>query len=156
MDEFLEEVLPFIFVAIASLIGAALKAANKGQKKSSAEPLFTPSQPIAPPEPYPYQPAQPTAAPSVPAESRPSQRITPTVHAHLQPDCDTHDVPGSLGVVSTEGKDPCHEDQLTHERTYDEPAKAASGMTFDWSGENMVKAFVMQEVLTRPNQRHAR
>ena len=60
------------------------------------------------------------------------------------------------GVTSMEGKDPCHEDELTLERTYAEAPQQQGGLTFDWSGESMVKAFVMQEVLTRPSQRRAR
>jgi len=32
-------------------------------------------------------------------------------------------------------------------------AREESGLTLDWSGENMVKAFVMQEVLKRPCER---
>ena len=86
----------------------------------------------------------------------PGQVMTPTVHPHLQPDCDTHDVPGSLGFVSTEGKDPCHEEQLTHVRTPEEKAPEQSRLTFDWTGNNLVKAVVMQEVLTRPVHRRAR
>ena len=86
-----------------------------------------------------------------------SQVITPTVHTHYQPDCDTHDAAGSLGVTSTEGKDPCHEEQLTHVRRPEVSiAPAQGGLTFDWTGDNMVKAVVMQEVLTRPVQRRAR
>ena len=82
--------------------------------------------------------------------------IVPTVHPHIEPDCETHDAPGSLGVATMEGKDPCHEEQLTMERAADEPAPAEGGLTFDWSGQNMVKAFVLQEVLTRSAQRMQR
>lgn len=81
----------------------------------------------------------------------PMQVMTPTVHTHVQPDCDTHDAPGSLGYASTEGKDPCHEEQLTHPRTMEEAAAPEQGgLTFSWTGSDLVKAVVMQEVLTRP------
>ena len=86
----------------------------------------------------------------------PTAVITPTVHTHYQPDCDVHDAPGSLGLASDEGKDPCHESQLTHAHSEDDVAPAESGLTLDWSGEGLVKAFVMQEVLTRPCDRRAR
>ena len=83
--------------------------------------------------------------------------MTPTVHTHLQPDCDTHDAPtsGSLNVVSPEGKDPCHQEQLPQRRQSVAEAAPAEqpGLTLDWNGEAMVKAFVMQEVLTRPCDR---
>ena len=93
----------------------------------------------------------------MPEAAVPKQLIEPTVHAHVQPDCEAHDTPGSLGVASSEGKDPCHEQQLTHARfVQEQEAENEGGLTFDWSGESMVKAFVMQEILTRPCQRQAR
>lgn len=107
--------------------------------------------------PHPYAPSavQPLMPPQSVADI-PGRVIVPTVHAHVQPDCDTHDAPGSLGVTSPEGKDPCHEEQMTPRMAFTEPIQEEGGLTFDWSGENMVKAFVMQEVLTRPAQRRAR
>lgn len=93
-------------------------------------------------------------------KAAPMQVIQPTVHAHVEPDCAEHDAPttGSLDFVSTEGKDPCHKDELTLERQPAEPPvpAAAPGLTFDWSGESLVKAFVMQEVLQRPITRNRR
>lgn len=136
-------------VIVVSMIASAKKAKNKRvadaakQSRAQEHPAFVP-------------PAQTTVLPPLVFADGSDQEITPTVHPHLEPDCDTHDAPGSLGVTSTEGKDPCHEAQLTHPRTTDDSVQEASGLTFDWSGENMVRAFVMQEVLTRPCQRQAR
>ncbi len=149
----MENLFPALFLIIAA-VASALSSAKKNREKAAAKERHqAAASPWAQAEPMAAQakPAAPMSFPGVPGPA-----ITPTVHAHLQPDCDAHDAPGSLGVTSTEGKDPCHEDQLTLERTYDEPVKAEGGLTFDWSGENMVKAFVMQEILTRPCQRHAR
>ncbi len=141
-------------VIVISMIASAKKAKNKriydAAKQSRAQ-----EQAASEPAPT-WTPAQPSVLPPPVFTDGPSQVITPTVHPHLEPDCDTHDAPGSLGVTSTEGKDPCHEEQLTHPRTTDDSVQDAPGLTFDWSGENMVKAFVMQEVLTRPCQRQAR
>ncbi len=109
--------------------------------------------------PTPPAPAQPVTAPPVPAKPAvaPPVPARPAVHPHLQPDCVTHDAPGSLGVTTLEGKDPCHEEQLTHPRTrLAEPAAGHSGLALDWSGKAMVQAFVMQEVLTRPCDRRRR
>ncbi len=154
----MEELFPLLIVfigAIGSIVSAASKSKNskaatarhqsdlanrlrtvQAQQEAASQPLRTP--------------VQPQVVASAPA-------MAPQVHTHYQPDCDTHDAPsGSLSVTSTEGKDPCHEAQLTHARSFQEPAQEEPGMTFDWSGENMVKAFVMQEVLTRPCQRQAR
>ncbi len=100
-----------------------------------------------------------TMMPSMAVSDVPGQVIAPvvpTVHPHVQPDCEIHDRAGSLGVVSTEGKDPCHEEQLSMMRSSAEVPQEEGGLTFDWSGDNMVKAFVMQEVLSRPVQRHRR
>ncbi len=162
MDEMissvLEELFPFIFVVIAlisSLAAAIKKAGQKAEAHSFGASPVKP-KPAAPRQPHPYAPAQPVVAPALSASDVPGQVIVPTVHTHVEPDCDTHDAPGSLGETSSEGKDPCHEEQLTHVRTIEEPAPEQGGLTFSWSGDNMVKAVIMQEVLTRPCQRRAR
>lgn len=153
ISSFSELVVAGIIILI-SMIASAKKAKNKrvyeaakashAREQASAEPA------------KPWTPIQPTVLPPLTLEDMPVQ-AAPAVHPHLEPDCETHDAPsGSLGVTSAEGKDPCHEAQLTHPRTIQEPAHEEPGITFDWSGENMVKAFVMQEVLTRPCQRQAR
>ena len=147
----------FIFLGIIiSLAASAKKAKNK--RVANAAKKF--SFPAGASEPtvaeHPYTPPQITIRPSMVVTDMPAQVIAPTVHAHVQPDCDTHDTPGSLGVTSSEGKDPCHEPQLTHARSTPETTEVEGGLTFDWSGQNMVKAFVMQEILTRPCQRQAR
>lgn len=84
----------------------------------------------------------------------------PQVHTHLAAECEEHDAPGSLGEGSMEGKDPCHEEQLP---TMKAPrpeiqleTEETSGLQLDWSGENMARAFVMQEILTRPCDRRRR
>ncbi len=154
----LEELFPLAFVVIA-LIGSLASAKKKAAKKAEAHPFGASpvkAKPAAPKQPHPYAPAQPTVAPALSLGDVPNQVIVPTVHAHVEPDCDTHDVPGSLGETSSEGKDPCHEEQLTHTRTIEEPAPEQGSLAFNWSGENMMKAVIMQEVLTRPCQRRAR
>ena len=99
--------------------------------------------------------AQPaTVLPPVSFADVPGQVAMPTVHAHIEPDYEVHDAPGSLGAITAEGKDPCHEEDLTMVRTLmEENTPQTGGLSFDWSGESMVKAFVMQEVLTRPVHR---
>ena len=165
MEELFESLagfLPIIFIAIVGTI--AKKAANtskaqqaahqqqamRQQAMNQARPSAMQSAPVA-------RPAQPTAPASM-ASMLPQQPASaqPTVHTHLAPDCETHDAPtnGSLGFTSTEGKDPCHEDQLIQQRdplVASETARPA--LTLDWNGDALVKAFVMQEVLTRPCDR---
>ena len=155
----MDELFPALLVIVIVFISTISKAAKKQQSRAAveahraaaqsrtgtAEPA---SQAVTPAMSFGDMPGQ-VAAPVI--KSAPI--IAPTVHPHIEPDCDTHDIPGSLGVTSMEGKDPCHEDKLTLERTSTEPVQTEGGMTFDWSGQNMVKAFVMQEVLTRPVNR---
>ena len=143
----MEDFFPLLIVIIGA-ISSIVSAVKKNQQSADAQRRHAAS--------FRQLEQQPMAAPApAPAEAA-AQVIAPTVHPHLAPDCATHDQPGSLGVASLEGKDPCHQQQLTHPRTEEAPAQEEAGLTFDWSGENLVKAFVMQEVLTRPCHRQAR
>ena len=157
----MDELFPALLVIVIGIISTISKAAKKQQSRAAVEAHRAAAQArtgTAEPAPIPQAvvpaiffgdvPGQ-VAAPVI----KPSPALAPAVHPHIQPDCDTHDVPGSLGVTSMEGKDPCHEDELTLERTVSTPAKPEGGLQLEWSGENMVKAFIMQEVLTRPAQR---
>lgn len=157
----MEDLIEVIFVLIAigaSLLSSAIKARKRSETaKQQFSPAAHQAASTTRADAHPYAPAG-MAAPEFPAMSFgdvPGQVITPTVHTHVQPDCTVHDAPGSLGTVSPEGKDPCHEEQLTHRRTVDEPAQPEGGLHLDWSGESLVKTFVMQEVLARPRQRRA-
>ena len=146
-----------VFIAfIGSLVASAKKSKRQRSAKAAHESLAAEKAALAKSR---MQAAVQAARPPVQAmsaPSEPSQVIAPTVHTHLTPDCAIHDAPGSLDFASTEGKDPCHEEQLAGMRVIPEEPEAAGTLTFDWSGESMVKAFVMQEVLTRPAQRQAR
>lgn len=145
---------PILFIFIV------VKIFKKQKKKAEkAQQQLGPSMPAAKPRPaapQPYAPAQPIVAPAISFGDVPGQVIAPTVHAHVEPDCDTHDMPGSLGVTSEEGKDPCHDEQLIHTRQALIVPAEETAQSLPWSGENMMKAVIMQEVLTRPCQRRAR
>ena len=104
-------------------------------------------------------PSQTAASPLSPEGMRPQHIMEPTVHVHQAPECAVHDVPGSLGVNSTEGQDPCHEDQLAHVYPASPSAPVMTevpGLALEWSGDSMVRAVIMQEVLQRPCQRRRR
>lgn len=165
MEE-LASLIPIIIVAVISAVAKASKNKNSQQHPyqqgsgAARPPQARPAAPIQPPPaaPAPARPAAPAPQQVSMASMLPpaQQTMAPTVHTHLQPDCDTHDAPasGSLNVVSPEGKDPCHEEQLPTRRALtQEAAPEQSGLQLDWSGDAMVKAFVMQEVLTRPCDR---
>lgn len=152
-----------VFSAIIVIIGAVatiVSSIKKQQKKAETHypPIVTASPTQARPAAKPAQPVQPVqpvmSAP--PAAEAPAAPAAPTVHTHLAPDCETHDAPGSLNFTRTEGKDPCHAEQLRDEREPLPEEETTPGLTLEWSGEAMVKAFVMQEVLARPGQRRAR
>ena len=157
----MDELFPALLVIVIGIISTISKAAKKQQSRAAVEAHRAAAQArtgTAEPAPVPQAVVPAMSFGDVPGQVaapviKPSPALAPTVHPHIQPDCDTHDVPGSLGVTSMEGKDPCHEDELTLERTVATPAKPAGGLQLEWSGENMVKAFIMQEVLTRPAQR---
>lgn len=95
-------------------------------------------------------------APMAPVEHHHTVQPTITVTPH------TDDMfAGSMYAESTEGYDPCHEDELQPEvnpcevspAAVPQPAPAAGGLQLKWTGDEMVRAFVMSEVLTRPQDR---
>ncbi|MGN0779943.1 MAG: hypothetical protein ACI4MJ_12380 [Aristaeellaceae bacterium] len=116
--------------------------------------MAAPPAPAAPPAAM--MPSQPVdMMPPLPQTRR--EPLAPRVHTHTAPACPEDDNAGSMPYHSPEGVDPCHVEQLppmTQPRpdTMQAPAEQP-GIRLDWTGENMVKAFVMQEVLTRPCQR---
>jgi len=147
-------------IVIIGVIASIVSSVNKNKKKQQAAktPYASPILSSADPKPAAAPRAEQVSMSSMlPPREEPPQVAQPTVHTHLEPDCEEHDAVGSMNIQSPEGKDPCHEEQLTLERRPIALAEESpAGLTFDWSGDAMVKAFVMQEVLTRPSQRRAR
>lgn len=168
----MEEMLEFIIIAIG-LIAAISKAASK--KKAEKEPPIPTvkaghpyTAPKTMPAPAPVKPASMATmlpprqpAPAASPAAIPLQPNTPafvpaqvSLHEHLEASCDAHDAPsGSLNVVSPEGKDPCHEEQMQPRTAFPETEENDVSLDLDWSADGMVKAFIMQEVLTRPAKR---
>ena len=96
--------------------------------------------------------------PETPAAPAARREIAPRVETRVRVSPHMEDYEGSLHAESTEGIDPCHEEQLS-ERPAPQLAPMpveAPGIRLDWTGENMVKAFIMQEVLQRPCDRRKR
>ncbi len=139
----------------------ALFGKNGKKQKDAARSPYAP--PVA------KKPAIPTVKPAAPAPmrtlktapvlQRSAERpaIAPRVHAHVAPGGPEHDVQGSLTFKSTEGVDLCHEDMLPDVETarpdFSLPDEERSGLNLQWTGDAMVKSFIMSEVLTRPCQR---
>lgn len=126
---------------VADVIRSAVQAASQG-KKTPARPA--PQQTIMP---------MTQTTPASPFGS--ITPLAPSVHTHVDPDCETHDAPGSLGVTSMEGKDMCHEDQFDV-RSEMPVITERPGLQLDLSGKALTQAFIMQEVLTRPCDRRPR
>lgn len=159
-----------IFGLFWAIIVIAVAVSSSNKKKAKKQQTQIPYETVSV-DSSPYSEAPHTTPAPVKVRTRPAPAATmaaplerqelkkviePTVHAHTAPDCVTHDAPGSLGVASPEGKDPCHAAQLP-DPLQPRPAYAVAseipGLSLEWSGENMVKAVIMQEVLTRPCQR---
>ena len=131
--------LLFFWIFIGLPVSIAKKAAN--QKKSAR-----PAVQKAPAE------EQPSAA-QKPAEPERMSTLTPSLY---EPDHDDSVFTGSLGPVSTEGYDPCHEAQMSSMEPVCKPGKetappkaAAPGLPFGWTGSDMVRGIVMSEILKR-------
>ena len=60
---------------------------------------------------------------------------------------------GSMNAVTGEGYDPCHDEQLaplSHAETAVPAAQAAEpGLQLSWTGSDIVRGFVMGEILNR-------
>lgn len=154
----MDELIPALFILIATVAGIFSSAKKEKERKAAAEHHKAAAAARVQAAQQKIQSATKpqSAKAAVPPRSFsnvPGQVITPTIHTHIQPDCDVHDAQGSLNFASTEGKDPCHEDQLSGLRTEEPASVPQPGLTFDWTGDSMVKAVVMQEVLNRPVHR---
>ncbi len=60
---------------------------------------------------------------------------------------------GSLGSLSTEGFDPCHEEQMEHLSSlaseHDAEPQELPGLSMQWTGDEIVRGLVVSEVLKR-------
>ena len=129
--------LLFAWIFVGLPISIAKKAAN--QKKQV--------RPAAPAE----DETSAKPAPAAPERLRP---LTPTLS---EPDHDDSVFTGSLGAFSTEGYDPCHDEQMRDMepvckpgRAQEHPApQARSGLPLGWTGSDMVRGVVMSEILNR-------
>ncbi len=156
----MEDLMPAIIIIVSTVIGI-ISSSKKEQEKKAAEARRAEAararvenarkaqQAPAPAQPVAMMPTMPTAA-------APHQVATPKVHVHLDPAIVSHDMSGSMASPHTEGVDPCHEEQMHPRTTLPDAPEPVSGISLEWSGENMVKAFVMQELLKRPQERRAR
>ena len=134
--------LLFAWIFVGLPISIAKKAAN--QKKQ-----VRPVRPAAPAE------DETSAKPALAAPER-LRPLTPTLS---EPDHDDSVFTGSLGAFSTEGYDPCHDEQMRNIEPVCKPGRAQehqppapqahSGLPLGWTGSDMVRGVVMSEILNR-------
>jgi hypothetical protein len=146
----------FGLVIIWLLIGLPLSWLNKVAKKKTAQ-----NQANA-------KPAKTNAAAKAATASRqvPPQRLKPeSVHegssihpSVMQPtititEHDDSVYQGSLNAETGEGFDPCHDEQLAPlflaETAMPAVETAESGLQLEWTGSEVVRGFVMSEILKR-------
>ena len=155
------EALSVIFVIFA-VISSLAKAAQR--KNGNAQQRVRQQRAQKAPQPRAVMPASPAPAPQA-AQQRQELRPTVSVTPHTE-----ETFLGSLGEDSLEGVDPCHEDELA---PADYPCQASpdamsgaaarpraaaqpSKLNLHWSGDEMLRAVVMSEILTRPCDRRRR
>ena len=152
----------FIAITLSNALSGKNKKAQKKKQTSippvTAKPVTQQPAPAKAEEPI-RRPIEKLFTEPAPAETAvPAQPVpaAPRVHTHLAPDCDIDGPSGSMDYVSTEGVDPCHDDDLPS-RAAPRPGFTAPreqpGLALEWTGDALVKSVIMQEVLTRPCQR---
>ena len=136
--------LLFFWVFIGIPVSAAKKAADR---KKAAQPAV---QKARREDPAPAAPKPAAPKPAAP------ERLTPLASTLYEPDHDDSVFTGSLGPVTTEGYDPCHEEQLSGMepvcrpgRESLSPAETSPGLPLGWTGNDIVRGIVMSEILNR-------
>ena len=134
--------LLFFWVFIGIPISLAKKAAN--QKKAARPPVHQKTGENSSP-PAAHEPAAP-------------ERLTTLTSSLYEPDHDDSVFTGSLGAVTGEGYDPCHEEQMSGMEKVCKPGaeapaaftgETAGGLPLGWTGNDVVRGIVMSEILNR-------
>ena len=142
--------LLFIWLLIGLPLSKLSKIAKKQQQEvRNAKPAATPKQQNAKPKQQQQQTPKPAAPRYEGSPIRPTvMQPTITVTEH-----DDSVYQGSMNADTGEGYDPCHDEQLAP-LTLAETAVPAgetgeSGLQLGWTGSDIVRGFVMSEILKR-------
>ena len=136
-----------ILVVLWLVIGLPLAKLSQQAKKNNAAKNAAQKR-VQQPAAEPVKPAAPAvSAPEPPVlESRLRPTISVTEH-------DDSIYQGSLNAVTGEGYDPCHDEQLAPlsaaETAVPAAEAAAPGLQLAWTGSDVVRGFVMSEILKR-------
>lgn len=163
----MEELFEFIAVVfvIVGLIGKSRKRKGKGKQQPQAkqweklEKSITQMFDDAVIQPMKAQWKAPEAPQPSPMGEKTHEGIHPCEEhgmppQQLQMDLPPEPVSGSLPETTHEGQHPCDVHNAAPLAAPEPaPVEAQPGLQLDWTGDSMVKAFIIQEVLTRPCQR---
>lgn len=138
------EFQPILILAVIwLLIGLPLSKLSKTAKQQQASRKAKPSGAKAPQQ-KPEGAASETPEPARPTVLQPTITFTEDDDSVYQ---------GSMNAVTGEGYDPCHDEQLAPltatETAVPAPEPAAPGLQLSWTGSDIVRGFVMSEILTR-------
>ena len=135
---------PILILVIIWLLIAPILSAAKKQQAKNAKPGAAKQSGAKAPNQQPETNSTYVAHEARPTVMQPS--ITFTEH-------DDSVYQGSMNAVTGEGYDPCHDEQLaplTQAETAPVPAaEAAPGLQLSFTGNEVVRGFVMSEILTR-------
>jgi len=140
------EFSPILILAVVWIIIGMLSKMNKTSKQQQAARKPGSAKPGAQQRDEPEKNAAKPAPekPFRPAVMQPT--ITVTEH-------DDTIYQGSMNAVTGEGYDPCHDEQLAPlsaaETTVPAAEAAAPGLRLSWNGSEVVRGFVMSEILKR-------
>ena len=158
MDDFLGVVL--VIIAIISAISKNASKKKKAREESRQIQAAVPKMKAMPKDAPKAAPVaeETMLPPEAPAAPTVRQEIAPRVEARVRVSPHMEEYEGSLHAESTEGVDSCHEVQLSGRPAIQLAPMPVEppGIRLEWTGENMVKAFIMQEVLQRPCDRRRR
>ena len=137
-----------ILLIIWVLMGLAASKKKKEQQQSAknAKPSAARQNAKAKKaEPEKTSPAQPRITPARPTVMQPTISVTEHDDSVYQ---------GSLYAETGEGYDPCHDEQLSslsaaERETVSAPAEEVPGLQLGWSGNDIVRGFVMGEILNK-------
>lgn len=138
------EIFPILFLVFFWMMFSIVNSAQKRAKKSGR----TNHSASAPAEKQPEAEAkaeeQPEATPARETRLAPSVFVTEHDDTVYQ---------GSMNAVTGEGTDPCHDEQMAPLSAAEAEVSAApapaSGLQLRWTGDEVVRGFVMSEILRR-------
>ncbi len=138
------EIFPILFLVFFWMMFSIVNAAQKQAKKKGR----TTRTASAPAETAPEAEAKAEEKPEAPPARE--TRLAPSVFVTEHDDTVYQ---GSLNAVTGEGTDPCHDEQMASLIAAESEASAAptpaSGLQLRWTGDEVVRGFVMSEILRR-------